>query len=172
MRQPLSIKPYDASWAKRFETLSQRLRSALGKDALRVEHIGSTAVPGLSAKPIVDIDVVIANDTRLIDVVEGLSEIGYEHQGDLGVEGREAFELRGGSPAGLEHHLYVCRENAAELRRHIAFRDTLIARPERTAEYAALKRELAGRFADDREAYTKAKTEFIEGVLRESGNSV
>ncbi len=85
------VEPYDTAWALLFAALRDRLKSALGALALRVEHVGSTAVPALPAKPVVDIDVVIADETGLGQVIYALRQLGYEHQGDLEIEGREAF---------------------------------------------------------------------------------
>ena len=162
------IEPYDTTWAVLFATLRDRLKSALGPLALRIEHVGSTAVPGLHAKPVIDIDVVVPNETRLTEVIDALRPLGYEHQGDLGIEGREAFGPEPTEQARANHHLYVCRESGRELKRHLAFRDYLIAHPERAAEYGRLKQELAQRLGQDREAYTDAKTVFVEAILREA----
>ena len=144
-----------------------QLCGELGALASRVEHVGSTAVPGLCAKPIVDLDVVIGADVDFAAVTEALQRLGYEHEGDLGIEGREAFRLTSAAPSERDHHLYVCREDARELLRHIEFRDRLRAEPALAAEYAELKRTLASRFRNDREAYTVAKAEFVERALRE-----
>ncbi len=162
------VEPYDTAWTLLFAALREQLKSALGPLALRVEHVGSTAVPGLSAKPVIDIDVVIADETGLSQVTDALRPLGYEHQGDLGIEGREAFGLERAGQAGADHHLYVCRESGRELQRHLVFRDYLIAHPERAAEYGQLKQALAQRLGEDREAYTEAKAEFVEAILREA----
>ncbi len=128
----IEIVEYDPQWAKSFDELKNALTNALGDLAIRVEHIGSTAVTGLAAKPIIDIDMVIDSRDVLPEAIEALSGVGYFHQGDLGISGREAFGResddvpRGGSarfwPA---HHLYLCDKDNRELQRHIAFRDFL-----------------------------------------------
>ena len=169
MVEPVVIVSYDSEWSRGFAQLEAALVAALGPRILRVEHVGSTAVPGLCAKPIVDLDVVIANDADLAELVVRLDGLGYEHTGDQGVPGREAFRASSAQGPSVEHHLYVCREGAAELRRHLAFRDFLITHPAHAQEYGALKRGLADSFGKDREGYTSAKTEFIERVLREAG---
>jgi len=140
---------------------------------LAVEHVGSTAVPGLAAKPIIDIDVVIRSRDELGEVVAALSGAGYEHQGDLDVPGREAFR-RGGPDVPRDgtgrvwppHHLYVCHTDSDELRRHLAFRDFLRTHPDHAKRYAELKRSLAARCADDRETYTEGKSAFVWEVIR------
>ena len=129
-------------------------------------HVGSTAVPGLAAKPIIDLDVVVASRDEVPRAIEALDRLGYAHRGDLGVPGREAFR----GPATVPgHHLYLCAADSSELRRHLAFRDHLRSHPGSAAEYARLKRDLAARHQGDREAYTRGKTAFVEEILRAAG---
>ena len=161
---PVVIVDYNPLWPKQFETLRSRLANILDGLALTIQHVGSTAVPGLAAKPILDIDVLLKSADELPLAIAALESIGYQHRGDLGIPGREAFR----APAGdFRHHLYVC-PNDTEYRRHIAFRDHLCSHPEDANAYASLKRELAIRFRDDREAYNNAKREFVESILRKS----
>lgn len=155
------VVPYDLEWPRVFESLRDRLTGALGALAVRIEHVGSTAVPGLCAKPIVDIDVVIASADDSSKAIERLEAIGYTHRGDRGIPGREAFE----PPAGPAHHLYVCADGAAPLREHLTFRDYLRGHPESAEEYGVLKRELAERFVEDRLAYQEGKRSFVESVM-------
>ena len=163
MSAPVIIEDYDARWPERFEILRSRIGAALGSLAAAIEHVGSTAVPGLAAKPIVDIDVLLGSKSDLPGVVERLTMIGYAHQGDLGIPGREAFR----APAGqFPHHLYVCPPNSRAYLQHLAFRDYLRTHPEDARAYGLLKRSLASRYGNDRDGYTQAKTEFIEGILR------
>jgi D-alanyl-D-alanine dipeptidase len=170
------IAPYDPDWPRQFEALRAVIEPALGSLALRIEHVGSTAVPGLPAKPILDIDVVVADLDRVASVIAVLADLGYAHQGDLGVPGREAFR-RGSSdvpkaePAREwpEHHLYVCVEGTSELRRHVAFRDYLCAHASEAAEYAELKRTLAGRYPWDRTRYGDAKSPLVTRILERCG---
>jgi GrpB-like predicted nucleotidyltransferase (UPF0157 family) len=158
----IEIVPYDEAWPSEFEALHARLTDALGDVALRVEHVGSTAVPGLPAKPKIDADVVIRSQTDLPVAIERLAAIGFEHQGDLGVTGREAFR---GPDLGEKYHVYVCVEDSEPLRAHLAFRDYLRASPETASAYARLKRDLARDFRDDRDSYTVAKTTFVRDVV-------
>ena len=148
--------------------IKDELTSALGQLAIRIEHIGSTSVAGLSAKPIIDIDVVIKDYTVLEDVVSALGEIGYLHEGNLGIAGREAFKYDGKEHL-KKHHLYVCPEDSPELRRHLAFRDFLRAHPEAVREYSRIKEEGAKQYPDDIERYIEHKSPFIEKVYAEIG---
>ena len=127
-----------------------------------MEHVGSTAVPGLAAKPVIDIDVVVRSPEDVLASIERLCALGYKHEGDKGIPGREAFLW----PAGaVRHHIYVVVAGSAPQVDHLHFRDHLRAHPDTAAEYAAVKRELARRHANDRVAYTDAKSDFIARVL-------
>jgi GrpB-like predicted nucleotidyltransferase (UPF0157 family) len=159
---PIIIVESDPMWPAEFERLRVRAASAVGDVVVAIEHIGSTAVPGLAAKPVIDL-VIVVEPEDLQTAVERLAAIGYVHQGNLGVAGREAF----GVPEGeRSHHLYVSPTDSEELRAQLAFRDRLRTNPALAAEYEALKRELAVRFRDDRMGYTDAKTDFVTGASR------
>jgi GrpB-like predicted nucleotidyltransferase (UPF0157 family) len=176
LRVPLVIVPYDPEWARAFEALRHVYLQALGELVVAVEHVGSTSVLGLAAKPILDIDLVIRSHDAFPPLAERLALLGYRHTGDLGVPGREAFGRDGLEEVPRDgsgrrwpaHHLYACASDSRELQRHLAFRDWLRSNPEVAAEYAMLKQRLAGRYRDDRDAYTEAKTDFIEGILVEA----
>jgi GrpB-like predicted nucleotidyltransferase (UPF0157 family) len=163
MSSRITIADYDPQWPEQFETLRSRIAAALSDLAIAIEHIGSTAVPGLAAKPLIDIDVLLRSDADLPLVISKLALLGYDHQGDLGVPGREAFRA---PPDDFPHHLYVCPPDSREYRRHIAFRDHLRTHPKDAKAYATLKRSLARKFGDQREGYTQAKSEFIADVVR------
>ena len=157
------IEDYDSRWPAQYARLAARIERGLGPLVARVEHVGSTAVTGLAAKPVIDLDVVVARDSDRPAAIRRLADLGYEHEGDLGITGREAFR----PPAGeARHHLYLLRAGAAELRRHLAFRDALRADPTLRDAYAALKRSLAEHSSGDRAAYTAGKSAFIAQVHR------
>jgi GrpB-like predicted nucleotidyltransferase (UPF0157 family) len=162
--EPVVVVSYDPGWPAAFERVRARIAPALGELAVGIEHVGGTAVPGLDAKPIVDVDVVVRPEQDFAEVVERLRALGYEHLGDLGIVGREAFR----APADDDlprHHLYVCPAGSAALGAHLILRDELRADAALAAGYAALKRDLAARYRDDRDAYTEGKTHFITAVL-------
>jgi len=161
MSSAISIEDYDPRWAQRFESLRSRIALALGPLAAVIEHVGSTAVPGLAAKPIIDLDVLLQSDTDLPLVIGKLELMGYRHRGDLGIPGREAFQA---PPDEFPHHLYVCLPENLEFRRHLAFRNHLRAHPDDADAYSSLKRDLAETLAD-RDAYTQAKSAFVEQIL-------
>jgi GrpB-like predicted nucleotidyltransferase (UPF0157 family) len=172
--RPVVVVSYDPEWPRIFEALREVYLHALGELAIAVEHVGSTSVPGLAAKPIIDIDVVIQLRDDLPSVVKRLALLGYRHQGDIGVPRREAFARDGADDVPRDgsgrswpaHNLYVCALNCSELRRHLMFRDWLRGNPAVAAEYDRLKRRLADIYRDDRESYTDAKTDFIKAALK------
>jgi GrpB-like predicted nucleotidyltransferase (UPF0157 family) len=160
---PIIIVDYDPGWPREFERLRDRARLAVGEVAIAIEHIGSTAVPGLAAKPVIDLVIVVA-PKDVGTAVERLAAIGYVHRGNLGVEGREAFDA---PETDRRHHLYVSPTDSEELRAQLAFRDRLRTNPELAAHYESLKRGLAETFRDDRPGYTEAKTAFVTEASRE-----
>ena len=168
MGKPVVVEPYNEEWAADFSAVKAELTDALGYLALRIEHVGSTSVKGLSAKPIIDIDVVIRDVSLLGDVIKALGKKGYVHEGDLGISGREAFKYEGKEHL-RKHHLYVCAENSSELKRHITFRDYLRSHPEAVREYSCIKEEGAELFPNDMDKYIEHKSPFIEKIYAEIG---
>ncbi|HEV7609852.1 MAG TPA: GrpB family protein [Steroidobacteraceae bacterium] len=159
------VVDYDPSWPLTFAALRAPIWQALADIALSVEHVGSTSIPGLAAKPIIDIDAIIASRADMSAAVERLAALGYAHSGTLGIEGREAFE----SPAGPAHHLYVCVQGDIALANHLAIRDCLRRNPARALAYGQLKKQLARQFPADAESYVAGKTDFLVDVLRTAG---
>jgi GrpB-like predicted nucleotidyltransferase (UPF0157 family) len=156
------VVEYDPRWPELFAKLRSQVGAALGGLAVSIEHVGSTAVPGMPAKPVIDMDVVIPSAADLPAMIERLATLGYVHQGDLGIPGREAFEPPPDTPP---HHLYVCPLGGEEYRRHLLFRDHLRAHPDAARAYGDLKRDAARRFREDRESYTEAKSAFVAEIL-------
>lgn len=162
----ITVVDYDPAWPAAFERLRVSVWPVVEDIAVAIEHVGSTSVPGLAAKPVIDLDVVLRSGEHVSTAVARLATLGYAHLGDLGIDGREAFAPPAGSP---DHHLYVCPPDSPALANHLALRDHLRAHPERAAAYGALKKRLAATFARDIDGYVAGKTGFIVGVLREVG---
>ena len=166
---PVVIQDYDPLWPYLFERLRSRIATVLADMADAIEHVGSTSVPGLAAKPIIDMDVLLKSSSDLPLAIARLASIGYEHRGDLGVTGREAFR----APAReYAHHLYVCPPGSIAYLEHIRVRDHLRSNQNDAEAYADLKRNLAGKFRNDREAYNEAKNEFVQGILRRAAENL
>jgi GrpB-like predicted nucleotidyltransferase (UPF0157 family) len=162
----IEVQEYDSRWPKRFELLRQRFWEAVGDIATSIEHVGSTSVPGLAAKPIIDIDIVVPTEADLPAAIEKLAVLGYQHIGELGVEGREAFR---NPPDPIAHHLYLCPAESLGLRNHLAIRDFLRSHPDVAREYGALKRALANQYAEDLDSYIEGKSEFLCSILQRAG---
>ena len=162
------VLPYDKAWAEAFEDIKREIEVALGDLILDVEHVGSTSVEGMSAKPCIDLDIVIKDDANLDAVICRLGQIGYLHEGDLGIKGREAFRYRD-KPHLMKHHLYVCRESSEELHRHITFRNYLRRHPDAAKVYSAVKEEAARLYPDDIDRYMAHKAPCIEALYAQCG---
>jgi GrpB-like predicted nucleotidyltransferase (UPF0157 family) len=170
------IVPYDPEWKQEFEKLSTVLSARLKDFEIDIQHVGSTSVPGLHAKPILDIDIIIHDKRSLDPIYEILVSIGYIGRGDQGVPGRFAFRqsspqtpLRGDGEKWQEHHLYVCFSDSLALKNHIIFRDSLLKNGDLVKEYSRLKLDLINQKGMTRERYTIQKTAFILNVLTGNG---
>ena len=157
----VTVVPYDEAWKTDFQRIEAEIRSAIGDLILGIEHVGSTSVAGMSAKPCIDLDVVIADASRLPAVISGLEAIGYIHEGDLGIKGREAFKYTD-KPHLQNHHLYVCPRDSEELHRHLTFRDYLKSHPEAVVAYSRVKETAARLYPDSIDGYMAYKSACIE----------
>ena len=155
------VTPYNEEWETDFLAIKTELESALGDLIISIEHVGSTSVKGMSAKPCIDIDVVINDYSVFDDVVRQLNSIGYIHEGDLGIKDREAFKYSD-KPHLKNHHLYVCPKYSEELHRHITFRDFLRNTPEAAKKYSTVKEFAARLFPEDIDKYIGYKSPCIE----------
>ena len=164
----VTVETYDSRWPRDFERIRLDLEAALGEvDLLRIEHVGSTSVPGLASKPILDIDVVVPAEV-VPSVIASLIEIGYHDEGQLGIPGRHALR----SPAdGLARHVYVCVEGCLALRNHIAVRDVLRGDPDLRAEYGNAKFALGDRELEDMNEYVAGKNAVLAKILMRAGLS-
>ena len=162
---PIVIAPYDPAWPRRFEHEKSRLLGIFSADHV-IEHIGSTAVPGLAAKPIIDIMVGVNRLKEAEARIPALEEMGYEYVPDFEVELPERRYFRRPAPPPRTHHLHVVVLGEAFWNRHIHFRDYLRLHPEVAQRYQELKERLATEHALDRGEYTDAKTPFIQSIER------
>jgi GrpB-like predicted nucleotidyltransferase (UPF0157 family) len=166
-RKSVHVAEYEPAWPAQFQALARRAADAVGDIAMAIEHVGSTSVPGLAAKPIVDLAVIVRRED-VPRAVERLATLGYVHEGDKGLPGREAFRT---PPGETKHHLYVCIPESRSLRDHLHFRDYLRAHPDTAREYADLKRRLAAEHRHDSEAYQQAKSPFMDAVTRRAAQT-
>ena len=159
------VVSYDETWKQEFERIKVELFCVLENDIVAIEHIGSTSVEGLAAKPIVDIDIVIQDYTSFETVKEKLSQIGYSYEGDLGIKDRQAFAYEE-KPHLMKHHLYVCPLYSEELKRHIAFRNYLRTHPKDRDWYGSVKMLAAAQHPEDNNAYMLAKSSCVAEITR------
>ncbi len=167
LSEPVVICDYDPGWPRRYEALRASVADALGELAAQIEHVGSTSVPGLAAKPTIDIVIQLRSAQDLPTVIERLARLGYAHEGDFSIVGREAFATPPGYGAH-DHHLYVCAPDWRGFADQIVFRDHLRANPAVARAYARLKRSLANKHRNNRMAYTEAKATFVSAALRQA----
>ena len=167
------VEKYNPEWRKWFEEIKAYLGEKVFQACIRIEHVGSTSIPGMTAKPIIDLILVIA--TQDFEKIKSLlAERGYYYRGDLGIEEREAFGLEDVTVKSSMplHHLYVCPKHSLELKKEIAFRDFLRQSKEYTEHLSDLKWSLAEEFNNDRGAYIEGKAalyrEITEKALEQS----
>ncbi len=160
------VRQYDPGWRSWFLAITEYLGPELRDSCTVIEHVGSTSVPGMVAKPIIDLDLVILR-SQFGKVRSLLETKGYFWEGDLGIPDREAFKipdetLRQGLPP---HHLYVCPSDSTQLKRHLAFRSFLLDNPEYVTRLSNLKWALCERFDNDREAYMAGKDALCREII-------
>lgn len=161
-QREIVIVDHDVQWADRYEIERARIEQALGDRALRLDHIGSTSVPGLAAKPIVDIDLSVADPEDESTYLPDLEAAGYE------LRVREPGHRMVRTPA-RDVHVHVCALGSFWERRHVVFRDWLRAHPDDRQRYEDVKRELAGREWGDMNDYADAKTDVIASIMERAG---
>lgn len=162
MPAEVEIVAYDANWPQLFEEVALRLRELLGPAVLSVDHIGSTAIPYMPAKPIIDIDVTLSSLTDVPEASRRLVAAGYEARGNRYDDDVWAFLLKSATP---RFRVYLCPPDNRTHARRLAFRDYLRHHDAAAAAYALLKAQLAARFAHDGDRYTAEKSGFIRQIL-------
>ena len=166
MKRTIEVVPYDPEWAQRFREEAEQLLEVFGSLVVAVHHVGSTAVPGLEAKPIIDILVVVRDLEQVHHYNEAMATRGYIPKGSFGIQGRRFFIK--GTETERTHHIHVFARGHPAIRRHLAFRDYLRAHPDRARAYGRLKAKLARRFRHDIEGYMAGKDAFIKTIEKEA----
>lgn len=162
------VVPYAEAWKTAFEQIKNEIEAEIGDLVLGIEHVGSTSVEGMSAKPCIDMDVIIKDYSVFDEIVGRLGAIGYIHEGDLGIRNREAFKYTN-KPHLMKHHLYVCPQDSEESHRHIIFRDFLRQNIEAVKEYSSVKEKAAELYPNDIDQYIAYKSPCIEELYRKCG---
>ena len=168
MRDAVELHPADPGWPAAFEAERAIILPLFAEPPLEIEHMGSTAVPGLPAKPVIDILVLVEDLQSGRAAIPALEQLGYSYWAD-NPDQTKLFLVKGLPPAPRRtHHLHIYTDRD-EVRRRLLFRDHLRTHPDSCAAYLALKQDLVRRFSDDREAYTDAKSEFIDRIVQSLG---
>jgi GrpB-like predicted nucleotidyltransferase (UPF0157 family) len=164
MRQ-VTVVSHQPQWSVEFEREAKAVSTALGKNVLAIHHIGSTAIPGIYAKPIIDLLVAVQDLLAVDQKNAAMESLGYEAMGEFGIIDRRFF--RKDDMAGIRtHHVHVFANNSPQISRHLAFRDYLIAHPASAQQYSDLKRALAKQYPQDIQGYMDGKDGFIQEIDR------
>lgn len=164
------VVPYDSNWNHEFEKIKAYLEQVLGDTILGVEHVGSTSVEGLAAKPIIDLDVIINSYDNFEEVKSRLENIGYYYEGDLGIMNRQAFAYdEDEKKEFMIHHLYVCPKYSEELKRHLTFRNYMRTHKEDVDKYSEVKLQAAKLYPTDIESYLDHKGSCITEIYKKIG---
>jgi GrpB-like predicted nucleotidyltransferase (UPF0157 family) len=163
----LIVVPYDPNWIIEFERIRDYLLEHIGDLVLEIKHVGSTSVPGLCAKPIIDIVALMESYDIFPEIVARLEKVGFQHEGDGGIKEREVFK-RLVPDDFMNYHFYVCPKDSEENRRHTIFRNALLNTKDSADEYGKLKMRLIEEVNGDRVLYTNSKTDFILGVINKA----
>jgi GrpB-like predicted nucleotidyltransferase (UPF0157 family) len=170
--QPIEVVDYHPDWPRAYAEERDRIAAVIGDTALAIEHVGGTAVPGLPAKPVIDLMVGVDDIERAGPAVAGLINLGYEYVPELETELPDRRYFRRGNPETYQVHMVPLSSDY--FTEHLLFRDYLRSHPQAAEEYGKLKRGLAGRHRFDREAYRAGKVPFIDTVVaaarREAGD--
>ena len=163
----VEVVPHNPNWKKAFESESKQIAKALGNNLVFIHHIGSTAIPYIYAKPIIDFLVEVQDIDRVEESNPAMEALGYEAMGEFGLIGRRYFRKE--NPPGIRtHHVHTYEVNSPEIERHLAFRDYIIAHPEDAHQYSELKRRLAKKYPKDIEGYMDGKDKFVKEMERKA----
>lgn len=157
------VKPHDPAWAEAFDSASGPVMDALGRNAIDAHHIGSTAIPNILAKPIIDMMVSVADIGAVDACNQSMAKLGYEAKGEFGIPGRRYFR-KDGKDRRRTHQTHVFQHDSDEIERHLAFRDFMIAHPNWAARYSDLKRDLAEKHPYSISDYNAGKDSFIKRI--------
>lgn len=159
----VEVVPPNPAWRSEFEAESRRIASVMGENVVTIHHIGSTAIPGIYAKPVIDFLIEVKAIAKIDEQTAAMATLGYEAMGEFGLPGRRYFR-KNRSPDIRTHNVHAYEVGSPEINRHLAFRDYMIAHPEIAQQYSKLKRELAKQYPHDIEGYMDGKDEFVKAI--------
>ena len=164
MMKAIIVEEYNPVWKDWFKELKAQIWPIVSKYSISIEHVGSTCVIGLAAKPKIDIDIVVQDQEASAECIKALKSIGYTHRGNLGIVGREAFSHE---RPKYKHSLYVCLKDSDALKNHLTLREHLKTHQADVKKYSEIKLELAKKYPHDIDSYVDGKTEFIVSILEQ-----
>ena len=160
--RPVEVVAHNRTWSEQFRAEAAQLARLFEPEVIAIHHIGSTAIPGIKAKPIIDLLVEVNDIARIDDYNSAMTRLGYQPKGELGIRGRRYFSK---DTAGMRsHQVHAFGHGDPEIERHILFVDFLIVHPDQAQAYSELKEKLVARYPTDPHAYNEAKTEFIQEI--------
>lgn len=159
----IEVVPHDPRWREEFDKESAQIAAALGKNVAAIHHIGSTSIPGIYAKPVIDMLVEVEDIAEVESRSAEMGSLGYEVMGEFGIAGRRYF--RKDDSAGVRtHQVHAFEAGSPDVVRHLAFRDYMITHPEEARAYSELKRKLAAEHPYSMDAYMDGKDGFIKEI--------
>ena len=161
----VEVKKYDPMWKQKFEVERNKLGNLFQTILVNIHHIGSTSIPGLSAKPIIDLLIEVTDIEKVNAFNNQMTELGYEAKGENGIPLRRYFQKGGDERT---HHVHIYETGNSEIKRHLTFRDYLLNHPEKAKRYGKLKEQLAQHFPYDIESYIKGKDNFVKELDRKA----
>jgi GrpB-like predicted nucleotidyltransferase (UPF0157 family) len=164
-KKRVGVVSYNLNWKKMYEEESEKIRNVLGDIIIDIHHIGSTAIPGIKAKPVIDVLIEVKDIEGVAQHNHKMKELGYEAMGEYGIPKRRFFRKGGNNRT---HHIHIFQVGNEEIERHINFKEYLIAHPDKAREYSKLKEELVNKYTYDVENYTNGKNDFIKEIDRKA----
>ena len=160
-KRKISVEPYNKNWKDKFKKEKHKLKNIFNDIICEIHHIGSTAIPGIKAKPTIDIMVVVEDINKADKYNDSMQALGYEPKGEFGIKNRRFFQ-KGGT--NRTHHVHIFQKGDKEIKRHLNFRDYMRAHPKQAQKYSRLKETLADKYSHDIKKYIEGKNDFIAEI--------
>ena len=164
-KRRVGVASYNPNWKNMYKEESEKIKNILNDIIIDIHHIGSTAIPGIKAKPVIDILVEVKDIEEVDKYNHKMEELGYEAMGEYGIPKRRFFRK---GENNRTHHIHIFQTGNEEIERHINFKEYLIAHPDKAREYSKLKEELVNKYTYDVENYTNSKSDFIKEIDRKA----
>jgi len=164
-KRRVEVVSYNSNWKKMYKEESEKIKNILNDIIIDIHHIGSTAIPGIKAKPVIDILAEVKDIEAVDQYNHEMEELGYEVMGEYGIPKRRFFRKGGNKRT---HHIHIFQAGNEEIERHINFKEYLITHPDKRREYSKLKEKLANKYTYDVESYTNGKSDFIKEIDRKA----